>query len=161
VRYDADHAVGFETRWLAVEWRHTGARSYEHTPRNTGFTSGARIAGDPLGPAAHAVFAGARIPAPRGLVMPWAEVAALASDTYAFITDGPIVKTGAGPSELRFRIGARARIAIDDRLELDPEAAVEDVERAAYVAGARRINAVVRAVVVWRPSARTATSGIR
>jgi hypothetical protein len=35
------------------------------------------------------------------------------------------------------------------------------VERAAYVAGARRINAVVRAVVVWRPSARAATSGIR
>jgi hypothetical protein len=151
VRYDADHALGFETRWLAVEWRHTGARSYEHMPRVTGFTSGGRIAGDPLGPAAHAVFAGARIPVPRGLVMPWAEVAALASDSYEFIAEGPIVKTAAGPSELRLRLGARARIAIDDRLELEPEAAVEGVERAAYVAGARRVNAVVRAVIAWRP----------
>jgi hypothetical protein len=132
-------------------------RSYEHAPRLTGFTTGGRITGDPLGPAAHAVFVAGRIPAPWGVMMPWAEVAELASDTYTFIDHGPIVRTGGGPAELRFRLGARARIALGDRLELDPEAAVEDVERAAYVSGARRINAVVRAVVVWRPSAKSAT----
>jgi hypothetical protein len=157
LRYDADHVVGIETRWLTVEWQHTGVRSYEHTPRLTGFTSGGRIVGDPLGPAAHAVFVGGRIPVRWGVVMPWAEVAELASDTYTFFDHGPIVRTGDGPAELRFRLGARARIALGDGLELDPEVALEDVERAAYVSGARRINGVVRAVVVWRPSVKSAT----
>jgi hypothetical protein len=158
VRYDADHVVGLETRWLTVEWQHTGVRSYEHVPRLTGFTSGDRITGDPLGPAAHAVFVAGRIPAPWGIMMPWAEVAELASDPYTFVDHGPIVRTGDGPIELRFRLGARARVAAGDHLELDPEAAVEDVERAAFVFGARRINAVLRAVLVWRPRAGFATS---
>ncbi len=151
LRYDADHVVSVATRWLTVEWHHTGVRSYEHIPRRTGFTSGGRIVGDPLGPAAHAVYVGGRIPARWGVVMPWTEVAALASDRYDILEGHPIVKSSDGPTELRFRIGVRARIALGDRVEIDPEAAVEDVERAAYVSGARRNNAVIRAVVVWRP----------
>lgn len=150
LRYDADHVVDLTTRWLTIEWQHTGMRSYEHTPRVTGFTSGGRIVGDPLGPAAHAVFVGGRFALPWGVVMPWAEVAALATDRYAFPAGQPIVRIAGGPTELRVRIGARARIALADRLELDPEAAVEDVADAAYVPGARRINAVVRATIVWR-----------
>jgi hypothetical protein len=157
VRYDADHVIGIATRWLTIEWHHTGVRSYEHTPRLTGFTSGGRIAGDPLGPAAQAVFAGGRIPARWGVVMPWAEVAALASDRYTITEDAAITRATGGPTELRLRLGVRARVPLGAELELAPEAAIEDVERAAYVAGARRINAVVRAVVVWRPSAKSAT----
>jgi hypothetical protein len=150
VRYDADHAVGVQTRWLAVQWRRTGVRAYEHMPRLTGFTRGGRIVGDPLGPAAQVVFAGVRLPV-AGNVMPWAEAARLASDTYMFVVSGPIRKTGDGPAELRFRVGVRARVPLGHGLELDPEVAVEHVERASFVPGARHNNAVVRASLVWRP----------
>jgi hypothetical protein len=47
-------------------------------------------------------------------------------------------------------------VPIGHGLELDPEVALEDVERASFVPGARRINAVFRAVLVWRPSANSA-----
>ncbi|HEY0477134.1 MAG TPA: capsule assembly Wzi family protein [Kofleriaceae bacterium] len=150
LRHDADHVAGVETRWLTLEWQKTGIRAYEHAPRVTGFTTGGHIVGDPLGPGAQAVFAGARIPARWGVVMPWAEVARLSSDTYRF-GDGPIVRTGEGTAELRFRIGARARVPVGHGLEIDPEIALEDVERASFVPGARSIGAVFRAVLVWRP----------
>lgn len=91
ILHDADHLVGIATRWLTVEWRKTGERSYEHSPRVTGF-------------------------------------------------------------KLRVRLGVRARIAVTDHLEIDPEAAIEDVEREAFVPGARRINTLLRAALVWRPS---------
>jgi hypothetical protein len=58
-------------------------------------------------------------------------------------------------------IGARARVPVGHDLELDPEAALEDVERWSFVLGARRINAVFRAVLVWRPSPGAATFGGR
>jgi hypothetical protein len=156
LRYDADHVLGVQTRWLTAEWRKTGVRAYEHVPRLTGFTTGGRIVGDPLGPAAQAVFVGGRIPVRWGVVMPWIEIAQLASDTYTFVESGPIVKTSDGTTELRVRIGARARVPIGHGLELDPEVALEDVERASFVPGARHINAVFRAVLVWRPSANSA-----
>jgi hypothetical protein len=161
LRYDADHVVDVQTRWLTVEWQRTGVRSYEHIPRITGFTTDGRIVGDPLGPAAQAVFVGGRIPIARGAVMPWTEVAQLASDTYSFPEDGPIRKAGGGATELRVRIGARARLAVGAGLELAPEIALEDVERAAFVPGARRLNAVLHASLVWRPAWGSATSGAR
>jgi hypothetical protein len=152
VRHDADHVLAVQTRWLTVEWHRTGVRAYEHTPRLTGLTSGGRIVGDPLGPDAHAVIVGGRVATRRGVVMPWIEVARFASDTYEFLDPGPVVRSGRGPAELRFRIGARARVPIGHGLELAPEAALEDVERASFVPGARHINAMFRAVLVWRPS---------
>lgn len=157
LHYDADHVLGVETRWLTIELQRTGVRSYEHSPRLTGFTTGGRIVGDPLGPAAQAVFVGGRIATPWGVVLPWAEVARLASDTYTFVDHGPILPAGDGPAELRFRIGGRAHVPLGRGLELDPEAALEDVERASFVAGERRINAVLRAALVWRPPAKSAT----
>lgn len=152
LRHDTDHVVGLATRWLTLEWRKTGARSYEHMPRVTGFTSYGEIVGDPLGPAAQAVFAGGRIPMPWGGVRPWAEIAWLGSDTYSF-GPGPIVRTGSGETEIRVRIGVRLRLSLGEHLELDPEAMLEDVEREAFVPEARRINAVLRAALVWRPAA--------
>jgi len=159
LRYDADHVVDLQTRWLTVELQRTGVRAYEHIPRLTGFTTGGRIVGDPLGPAAQAVFVGGRIPAWCSVVMPWVEVAELDSDTYTFVESGPILRASNGPTELRFRTGVRARVPIRAGLELAPEVAFEDVERAAFVPGARRINAVFRAVLVWRPSGNSATFG--
>jgi hypothetical protein len=159
VRYDADHVLGVTTRWLAVEWQKTGVRAYEHIPRLTGFTTGGRIVGDPLGPDAQAVFIGGRIPTRWGVVMPWTEVARLATDRYTFVESGPILRISGGATELRFRIGARARIRLGHGLELDPEAALEDVERASFVPGARHINAMFRAALVWRPGPRSATFG--
>lgn len=155
LRYDADHAVGMQTRWWTVQWRTTGVRSYEHVPRLTGFTSGGHIVGDPLGPAAQAVFAGVRLPIGDHVVMPCAEAARLASDTYTFEAQR-IVKTADGPAELRFRVGVRARVPLGHDLELDPEVALEHVERASFVPGARHDNAVLRASLVWRPGARAA-----
>jgi len=151
LRYDADHVVGVATRWLTVEWHKTGIRSYEHSPRVTGFTTGGRIVGDPLGPAAQAVFVGGRIAVRQGVVTPWAEVAQLGSDTYMLIDHGRILRTSDRTAELRFRIGARARVPIGRGLELEPEAALEAVDRAGFVPGARRTGALLRAVLVWRP----------
>jgi hypothetical protein len=34
----------------------------------------------------------------------------------------------------------------------DPEAALEDVERASFVPGSRQVNALARATLVWRPA---------
>lgn len=150
LRHDADHVLGFETRWLTVEWHRTGVRSYEHTPRTTGFTSDGRIAGDPLGPDAEAVYVAGRIAARTAVVVPWAEFAVLGSDTYRF-EDEAIVVTGRRPAELRLRLGAAIRLALGHGLALAPEAAVEDVERTAFVPGARRVNALARAVLEWRP----------
>ena len=76
-------------------------------------------------------------------------IAALGSDRFAF-GSGPVEPTSTGPTELRFRAGARARISITDHLDLAPEIAVEDVEREAFVPGARRINTLLRAQLVWR-----------
>jgi len=160
LRYDADHVVGAQTRWLTVEWQRTGVRSYEHVPRVTGLTTGGHIVGAPLGPAAQAVFVGGRVAVRWGVVMPWVEVARLASETYTF-GDGAIARTGAGVSELHFRIGTRARVPVGHGFELDPEAALEDIERAAFVPGARGNTAVFRAVLVWRPSANDATFALR
>jgi hypothetical protein len=153
VRYDADHALAFATRWLTVELRKTGVRAYEHTARLTGFTTGGRIVGDPLGPAAQAVRVAGRIPLGAADVMPWAELAEHATDTYDFPVPGPIAPLGRGPHERRLRIGARAHIALGPSLALDPEAAVEAVEDAAFVDGARRTGAMFRAALVWRPAA--------
>jgi hypothetical protein len=160
LRYDADHVVDVQTRWLTIEWRKTGARSYEHTPRVTGFTTGGRIVGDPLGPDVQAVFVAGWLPMRWGVVMPWVEAARLASDTYAF-GDGPIGRTGGGTAELRVRIGARARVPLPHGLEIDPEAALEDVERASFVRSARVTGAVLRAVLVWRPSPDRTRSEVR
>jgi hypothetical protein len=151
LRYDADHALGVQTRWLTVQWRRTGVRAYEHMPRLTGFTSAGRIVGDPLGPAAQAVFAGARLPVRGNVVLPWAEAARLESDTYTFVVSGPIRQTGDGPAELRVRLGVRARVPLGHGLELDPEIAFEHVERSAFMPGARDNNALLRASLVWRP----------
>jgi hypothetical protein len=70
---------------------------------------------------------------------------------HSFPDDGPIAKVSDGPTELRLRLGVSARLTVADHLEIDPEAAVEDVEGSAYTPGARRVNAVLRAAVVWRP----------
>jgi hypothetical protein len=150
LRYDADHFLALTTRWASLEVRKTGERAYEHVPRVTGFTTGGDIVGDPLGPAAEAVFVSGRIPIADRVIVPWAEAARLDSDTFAF-GNGPIVRTSAGGSEFRFRLGVRVRVPIDAHVELDPEATIEDVEREAFVPGARRINTVLRAALVWRP----------
>lgn len=157
VRYDADHVLSLQTRCLTVELQRTGVRSYEHAPRVTGFTTGGRIVGDPLGPAAQAVLVIGRISVLGSAVMPWGEVARLASDSYAFPDPGPVTKTGDGTAELRFRIGARARVQLADGLEIDPEIAFEDVERASFVPGVRNTNALLRALLVWRPAASSTT----
>ncbi|HET9620909.1 MAG TPA: capsule assembly Wzi family protein [Kofleriaceae bacterium] len=154
IRFDADHALSLTTRWATLEWRRTGQRSYEHAPRVTGFTSGGFIVGDPLGPAAQAVFASAPIAVATSVVTPWIELAQLDSDSFNFDPDGPIVRTARGPSEFRFRLGAQARVPLSAQLELAPEAALEAVERFAYRAGARRINTVLRASLIWRPRLR-------
>jgi hypothetical protein len=160
LRYDADHAIDLATRWVTIEWRRTGVRSSEHSPRRTGFTSGGRIAGDPLGPAAHAVRIAGRIPIARGGVSPWAELASLSSDRYLFADHGPIAPIDRGVAEIRARIGVRARVAIGRGIAIDPEAAIEHVERAGFTQGARRTGAMFRTVVAWRPGSKSATLDI-
>ncbi len=159
IRHDADHAVAVATRWLTVEWQKTGARAYEHVPRTTGFTTGGRIVGTALGPGAHALSIAGRIAAQRIVVAPWVQVAQFATDTYAF-GDGPIVRAGSGRTELRFRIGAGVRLPVSRCVELDGEIAIEDVERAAFAPGVRQDNVVLRALLVWRPSATLTASGV-
>lgn len=147
VRYDADHAVGFETRWVAIEWQKTGVRSQEHTPRVTGFTNAGRTVGSPLGPDAQSVWAGAR----RGIVRPWAELVRLGSDTYKLIADGPILHEARGVAEWRYRLGATAQVPVRPHVWAGAQGWVEHVENLAFAAGARRENLGVIASVVYVP----------
>jgi hypothetical protein len=147
LRYDADHAVGWETRWVLVEWQKTGVRSQEHRPRVTGLTNDGRAVGSPLGPDAQAVYAGAR----RGLVRPWAEVVRFGSDDYMFVVDGPIVHESRGVAEWRYRLGAQSEVQLDRHDGLGVQAWVEHVENVAFVRGMRRENLGVLATFVWTP----------
>jgi hypothetical protein len=147
LRYDADHAVGFETRDVLVEWQKTGVRSQEHTPRLTGFTNAGRVVGSPLGPDAQAVYIGAR----RGYAQPWAEVVRFSSDTYQFIVDGPILHTARGVAEWRYRIGVHGVVPVRRGMWVDAQLWGEHVEHASFVDGARRENVGLTAALVWTP----------
>jgi hypothetical protein len=147
LRYDADHAVGFETRWLLVEWQKTGVRSQEHSPRVTGFTNDGRVVGSPLGPDAQAVYAGAR----RGWVRPWAELVRFGSDEYTFVVDGPIVHETRGVAEWRYRLGAMSEVPLERHVWLQAQGWVEHVENLAFSAGARRENLGLIASLVYLP----------
>jgi hypothetical protein len=147
LRYDADHLVGFETRWVAVEWQKTGVRSQEHVPRVTGFTNAGRVPGSPLGPDAQSVWAGMR----RGVVRPWAEVARLGSDTYTFVVDGPILHDTRGVAEWRYRLGSTAHVAVRPHVWIDAQGWVEHVRNLAFTEGARRENLGLIASLVYLP----------
>jgi hypothetical protein len=147
LRYDADHAVGFETRWVLVEWQKTGVRSQEHRPRVTGFTNAGRVVGSPLGPDAQAVYAGAR----RGWVRPWAEVVRFGSDEYRFVVDGPILHETRGVAEWRYRLGATSEVPLERHVSLQAQGWVEHVENLAFSAGARRENLGLIASLVYLP----------
>ena len=155
-RYDADHLIGVELASLGpvgvtVEWQQTGVRSQEHYPRTTGFTNAGRLVGSPLGPDAQAVFAGARIELGWGTALPWLELARLASDTYTFVDHGPILRTGTGVSEVRYRAGTRVRLPLERGLRAEVEARFEHVAREAFEPGAHRDNVGATASVIWQP----------
>jgi hypothetical protein len=137
VRYDADHLFGVEVGGVTVEYHQTGVRSQEHSPRTTGLTNDGRVAGSPLGPDATSLYVAARISQPWGTVVPWIEVATLASDTYSFEVDGPITLASRGPREFRYRVGARARLPLPHDLSLEPEVAVEHVSQLAFTSESR------------------------
>ena len=147
LRYDADHAVGFETRDVLVEWQKTGVRSQEHTPRLTGFTNAGRVVGSPLGPDAQSVYIGAR----RGLVMPWGEMVRFSSDTYTFVVDGPILHDTRRVAEWRYRVGAHAVVPVRRGMWVDAQLWGEHVQNASFVDGARRENVGLIAALVWTP----------
>ena len=156
IRYDADHLTGVEIEALGrvgitLEWLKTGVRSQEHHPRATGFTNAGRLVGSPLGPDAQAVFAGARIEFGWGTVLPWLEVARLASDTYMFDDHGPIIRTSEGVSEVRYRAGTRVRLPIGRGVRAEVEARFEHVAREAFELGAHRDNVGATASVIWQP----------
>lgn len=147
LRYDADHALGFDTTWVLIEWQKTGVRSQEHSPRVTGFTNAGRVVGSPLGPDAQSVWAGLR----RGVVRPWAEVARLSSDTYTFVVDGPILHETRGVAEWRYRLGTTAHVAVRPHVWVDAQGWVEHVENLAFTVGARRENLGLIASLVYLP----------
>jgi len=147
VRYDADHAVAFDTRWVLVEWQKTGVRSQEHVPRVTGFTNAGRAVGSPLGPDAQSVYVGAR----TAKVQPWAELVRFSSDAYTFVVDGPILHTARGVAEWRYRLGARAQVPVRPGLVVDARGWVEHVENLAFEPGQRRENLGLIAALVWTP----------
>jgi hypothetical protein len=147
LRYDADHAVGFETPWLLVEWQKTGVRSQEHSPRVTGFTNAGRVVGSPLGPDAQSVWAGARC----GTVRPWAEVVRFGSDTYGFVVDGPILHETRGVAEWRYRLGASLHAQVNEHVWAEAQVWVEHVENLGFTEGARRENLGLITSLVYLP----------
>lgn len=158
LRFDADHLVGLELAGLCggrhavvVEWQKTGVRSHEHVPRTTGLTNAGRIVGSPLGPDAHALFGGGRIDLGWSTLSPWLEIARLSSDTYTFVTDGPISRATAGVAEHRYRAGLRLRLPLPRGLRLEAETLVEQVDAAGFDPEAERANAGVSAALVWHP----------
>lgn len=150
VHYDADHVLQVSSPWLDLELQKTGVRAYEHTPRLTGFTSGGRIVGDPLGPDALAVWAQGRIPQCWGVAYPWVQVVRFSADQYNFVVDGPIEDVKQGGHETRWRAGARFRIPLDARLEIEAEGAAEYVSALAFAPSSSAVNALLRVAIVWR-----------
>ena len=159
LRHDADHLVGMDLaaigpglrHGLVVELQQTGVRSQEHSPRVTGFTNAGRVTGSPLGPDALSLYAGGRIQLGRTTIAPWFEIARLSSDTYTFVTDGPIGRTTRGVSELRFRAGGLVRRPLVRDLSIEVDAWFEHVERFEFERGARRDNVGVGVSAIWRP----------
>jgi hypothetical protein len=149
VRYDADHLVGVEVSNVTVEYHQTGVRSQEHSPRTTGLTNAGRVAGSPLGPDARSLYVAARVPQPWATLYPWIEVATLASDVYAFEVVGPISLVTHGPHEVRYRAGARARIALPRELSVEPELAAEHISQVAFTSASRN-NVRVGVSLVYR-----------
>jgi hypothetical protein len=147
LRYDADHVVGGEfASGLVVEWQKTGFRSMEHTPRTTGFTNAGRATGSPLGPDAQAVFISQRI---RN-VMPWIELARLASDTYSYGYHQPIDRLTEGTAELRYRAGARITRPIAPHFTGELSALVEHIAHFAFEAASRN-SFGAEVTITWRP----------
>jgi len=159
LRYDADHLLGVELdslgpggrHGLVIELQQTGVRSQEHHPRTTGFTNAGRVVGSPLGPDALSIFAGGRIELGWATLKPWLELVRLSSDTYQFVDFGPILRTGTGPHERRYRGGALLRMPLGANLQLATELLFEHVSGFEFVPGKSRENVGITASVVWRP----------
>lgn len=160
IRHDADHVLGAElaalggNHALVIELARTGARSYEHLPQVTQFVNAGRVIGAPLGPDAASVFAGAHLAVGNATVMPWLELARLASDRYVFVPHGPITLDRAGTAELRYRIGARERVPLAPELAVTGEASYEHVSHYAFDPAASRDQLGLRIAVVWQPRGR-------
>ena len=150
VHYDADHVLQLSSPWLDVELQKTGVRAYEHTPRLTGFTSGGRIVGDPLGPDAASIWVQGRIPQCWGVAYPWVQVVRFSDDQYTFVVDGPIEDIPKGGHEVRWRAGARFRIPLDAQFEIEAEGAAEYVSALAFDARTTAVNGLLRVAIVWR-----------
>lgn len=163
LRFDADHlagielaAIGSRRRYgLVVELQSTGVRSQEHSPRVTGFTHAGRVVGSPLGPDVTSLFARGRIELGKRegelVVWPWVEVARLSSDTYTFVTKGPISLATHGPTEARYRIGGRVRYPVTARVAVEGEAVYERVTSEAFIPGATQDNTGVTITLLWYP----------
>ncbi|MEP6863411.1 MAG: capsule assembly Wzi family protein [Deltaproteobacteria bacterium] len=148
LRYDADHVAGADfPNGLVIEWAQTGFRSMEHAVRTTGFTNAGRVVGDPLGPAAEALYVAQRL----DTFKPWLEVVRLASDTYSYGAGQPIVRTNDALAEFRYRVGLLATRRIDAHLHIDLDARAEHIEDFAFVRGADRNGIGADVALVWQP----------
>lgn len=160
--FDGDHLFGVElpavTRrghhGLLLEVQHNGVRSQSHTLYTSGMTNGGFAVGSPLGPDSWSVYAEARLDVEPFTISPWLELARISSDTYQLVEHGPIFRTSSGIAELRYRIGARARVAPSPSLRLECRALFEHVDSFAFVAGAARDNLGIEMTMTWFPYVR-------
>ena len=152
LRYDADKVVGADfPGGLLVEVHHTWFRSMEHVQRTTGFTNAGQVVGSPLGPDAAGLYVAQRLIVGRALVVPWVELARLASDSYTYGFHQPIIRFTDGQPEARYRAGVHVAAPLSPRLRIEVDAMVEHVEDYAFVTGARREHAGLLTTIVWRP----------
>jgi hypothetical protein len=163
-RYDADHLIGMEARCAHLvcvfEWHMTGVRAQEHTPRVTGFSTGGRLPGSPLGPDAQSYYAHATVPMLTGSITPWLELATLSSDTYTFVLDGPISPDVRGPTERRYRAGAHAEQALTKHITVGAQAFIERVTGFAFDPSATTTNAGLSLHLRWTDSPTADVVGI-
>jgi hypothetical protein len=167
LRYDADHLFGVELAAIGAGGKHalmleaqtTGVRSQEHQPRVTGFTSGGRTVGSPLGPDAVSIAVQARLNFDWGTAFPSIELVRFSSDSYTFFDYGPILHTARGPAEVRSRLGARVRLPIRDDAWLDVDTKLEHVDGFSFEPSTRRNNVAISVSAVWSPNRRGLSLG--
>jgi hypothetical protein len=161
IRYDADHLLGIELAAIGpgrrhgftMEWHQTGIRSQEHSPRVTGFTNAAYLVGAPLGPDAESLYVATRIDVGGPSVVPWLEIARLASDRYDIVPYGSINRISRGEDEARYRAGVRIWLPITAATRIEGEAHLEVIDDFAFQPGPSRTSGGLAISIVWYPHA--------
>jgi hypothetical protein len=114
-------------------------------------TNGGRTLGSALGPDGLSLWVRADIEIAGVLVSPWAEWLRFVGDFYGSDQDHGVFVTEVGPIEHRQRLGADVRVEITQNWRLSGGLFGERVGNADLIEGTTRLNAGLRAALIYTP----------